>query len=86
MMKAKFSKSKSSNPKKRKKIFPKQKCYSKNGERMKKEENFSMETFFSFSSSFFWWNKKQKEKSLFKKRKNQRDKNEGELIRKERVD
>ena len=43
MMKAKFSKSKSSNPKKSKKKYQKQKCYSKNDERVRKRKNFWME-------------------------------------------
>ena len=58
-----------------------------------KEENFSMETFFSFFKfSFFWWNKKRKslfknkEKSqeIFQKEIKSKRENEGELIRKER--
>ena len=71
MMKATFSKSKSSNPKKLKKKFQKQKCYSKNDERKKKKEYFSMEIFFSFFSSLF--SMKQKQKIAVQKKKNPKE-------------
>ena len=69
MMKAKFLKSKSSNPKKLKKKFQKQKCYSKNEERMKKRRKFFNGIFFLFLSSLFFDETKNKIKTFLKREK-----------------